>query len=193
MKTSTVNMSLRVVAAITMAAATTISLSACDPASPASPDSPRATSSRALATPTTTPEVTLTDAWIKAANSGMTAIFGTLTNTSDHEITITAAVTDISMMVELHEVVEKDGQMVMQPKEGGFVIPAGGTHELAPGGDHIMIMDLNRALTPGDSITATLATSDGATIPVTAQVRSFDGGGETYAPSMDHASATPMP
>ena len=30
-------------------------------------------------------------------------------------------------MMEIHEVVDKDGAMVMQPKEGGLVVPAGGT------------------------------------------------------------------
>ena len=29
-------------------------------------------------------------------------------------------------MMELHEVADVNGEMVMRPKEGGFVIPAGG-------------------------------------------------------------------
>ena len=68
-----------------------------------------------------------------------------------------AAVTD----VELHEIAMPDGKMVMRPKKGGFVIPARGTHELEPGGDHIMLMGLAAAVKPGDEVAFTLKLADG--------------------------------
>ena len=53
--------------------------------------------------------VVVSDAWVKAVDSDMTAAFGTLTNNTDEDVTLVAATTDASAMVELHEVVMKDG------------------------------------------------------------------------------------
>lgn len=124
--------------------------------------------------------LTLADPWAKAAESGMTAAFGTLTNETDTDITITAAEADIARM-ELHEVAANaDGAMVMQPKEGGFVVPAHGTHVLEPGHDHIMFMDLTTPLEPGDDVTLTLTSDDGTSWTFTIPVRTFDGAAESY-------------
>lgn len=125
--------------------------------------------------------LTMTDPWVKAADSGMTAVFGTLVNDGDEDVTVVSASSDITDMMELHETVENaDGTMAMQPKEGGFVVPAGGDHELAPGGDHIMVMDLNRPLKPGEEVTFTLTLSDGSTSEFTATVKNFTGADENY-------------
>ncbi len=96
----------------------------------------------------------MTDPWAKAADSGMTAAFGTLVNDTDADITITSASSEASRM-ELHEMaMGDDGQMVMRPKEGGFVVPAHGSQELAPGGEHVMFMDLSEPLSPGPTSTS---------------------------------------
>jgi copper(I)-binding protein len=71
----------------------------------------------------------------------------------------------------------------MKPKAGGIVVPAGGTHELAPGGDHMMLMDLEKPLLPGSDVSMTLEFEDGSTLAVSAQIRDFAGGNEHYEPS----------
>ena len=129
--------------------------------------------------------VTVTDPWAKAAGSGMSAVFGTLVNHSTKELTVVSATTPVST-VELHEVVSRDGEMVMQPKQGGFAVPAGGTHALAPGGDHLMLMELKAPLKPGDRVEMTLALSDGSTVVFAAIAKDFTGGGESYDPGMGH-------
>lgn len=43
-------------------------------------------------------------------------------------------------------VTEPGGSSTMRPKDGGFVIPADGSHALVPGGDHIVLMDLEQPL-----------------------------------------------
>lgn len=124
--------------------------------------------------------LTVTDPWAKAADSGMTAAFGTLVNDTDADITVTAASSDVSRM-ELHEMAVNDaGEMVMRPKEGGIVVPANGSTVLAPGGDHIMFMDLTSPLEPGAEVAVTLTTSDGATVTFDAAVRTFTGADENY-------------
>ncbi|MDF2824307.1 MAG: hypothetical protein K0R68_1715 [Mycobacterium sp.] len=126
--------------------------------------------------------VTVTDTWVKAAPDGMTAAFGTLTNTGDREARVVSASTPAAGMVELHEVVSTGGTMTMRPKEGGFVIPAGAQTNLEPGGDHIMLMDLNAPLIPGNDVEIVATFEDGSTLPITAQVRDFPGAGENYDP-----------
>lgn len=124
--------------------------------------------------------LTLTDGWVKAADSGMTAAFGTLTNHTGDAVTIVSATSDASRM-ELHEMaMGDDGQMVMRPKEGGLAVPAGGTHELAPGGDHLMFMDLTKPLATGDEVEVTLTSDSGTTWTFRLPVRTFSGADEHY-------------
>src|SRR5690625_5138608 len=69
-------------------------------------------------------EVSFSQAWIKATDEDMTAVFGEIHNNSDTQIRLIAAQTDVAGLVELHEVVQNDqGQMQMQERDGGFVIP----------------------------------------------------------------------
>ena len=126
--------------------------------------------------------VTVTDQWVKAAPTGMTALFGTLKNSGRGEVVVESATSPAAGMVELHEVVGEAGSTTMRPKEGGFSIPAGGTHLLVPGGDHILLMDLKQPLQVGTDVAVTLTFTDGSTLPVSAQVRDFSGAQENYQP-----------
>jgi copper(I)-binding protein len=45
-------------------------------------------------------------------------------------------------------------------------IPAGGSVAFAPGGLHVMLMDLQRPMVEGESFTMTLMLEDGGEIPV---------------------------
>ncbi|MDO8107877.1 copper chaperone PCu(A)C [Isoptericola sp. b441] len=130
--------------------------------------------------PESSAALTVTDGWVKAADSGMTGAFGTLVNATGSDITITEASSDASRM-ELHEMAKAaDGTMLMRPKEGGFVVPARGEHTLAPGADHVMFMDLTQPLKPGDEVAVTLTADDGSSWTVTLPVRTFTGAQESY-------------
>ncbi|MFY1692891.1 copper chaperone PCu(A)C [Plantactinospora sp. WMMB782] len=122
------------------------------------------------------------DPWIKAADKGMTAAFGTLVNNTGTDVTITGVSTAVSPM-EVHEMTMKDGKMVMQPKTGGITIKASSSHELAPGGDHFMLMELTRPVRAGDELTFTLTFADGKTTDFTAVAKPFTGAEESYDPS----------
>ncbi|HYN65257.1 MAG TPA: copper chaperone PCu(A)C [Ornithinibacter sp.] len=118
-----------------------------------------------------------------AGMGAMSAMFGSLRNTSDTEITITGGSSPAAGAVELHETVKNDsGQMQMQPKQGGFVVPAGGSYVLQPGGDHVMLLQLTGSLANGTSTTVTLTTS-GGDVTFTVPVRSFAGAQESYVPT----------
>ncbi|MEW2479615.1 copper chaperone PCu(A)C [Mycobacterium sp. NPDC049093] len=130
--------------------------------------------------------VQVSEQWASAADGGMTAVFGTLTNTGHHDARIVSATSPAAGTVELHEVVSDGGSKTMRPKEGGLAIVAGSTHELAPGGDHLMLMDLKAPLQPGADVPVSLVFEDGSSLPITAQVRDFAGGNENYQPPSPH-------
>jgi copper(I)-binding protein len=133
------------------------------------------------------------DPWVKAEKAGkMTAAFAILVNDTDADITIVGAESPASPM-ELHEMTMKDGKMVMQPKQGGFVIKAKSTHELGPGGDHLMLMKPTAAIEAGSEVAFTLKLADGKSVPFAAIAKPFAGAGESYDPGMSMpASGMPM-
>ncbi|MEV3981647.1 copper chaperone PCu(A)C [Nonomuraea sp. NPDC049758] len=136
----------------------------------------------ATAAASPSPALTITDPWIKTGGKGMTAAFGTLVNNTDAELTVVSGTSPLSPTVELHEVVDSGGKMVMRPKKGGFVVPAHGSHQLAPGGDHIMLMGVTGKVEPGAEVPFTLTLADGSTLQFTAIGKDFAGGKENYQP-----------
>lgn len=151
----------------------TLALSACSP-------SPAEDSMAASASPQAD-AITMTDAWVKTAESGMSAAFGELRNDGSEDVTVVSATTAASDMLELHETVENEsGAMVMRKIEGGFVIPAGESLDLEPGGDHIMLMGLTAPVVAGDEVTFTLTLDDDSTFEFTAPAKDYAGANETY-------------
>lgn len=134
------------------------------------------------ATPTGSPAcpLTVTDPWLKAADSGMSAAFATLSNAGTTAVQITAASSQSTSATELHEVVTKDGAMVMQPVGDGFTVPAGGALTLEPGGYHLMLMDITTPIEAGDTVAFTLTCGSAGTVTFDATAKAYDGGNETY-------------
>lgn len=123
--------------------------------------------------------VTFDDGWAKATGTEMTGVFGTITNPGDTDLHLIGVESDLGGSAELHETVPGGSGMMMQEREDGFVIPAGGELVLQPGGNHIMLMELGRPITTGQQITLTLE-FDGAEQDVTVSARDFQGGEEEY-------------
>lgn len=123
----------------------------------------------------------IADPWVKAKDSGMTGAFATITNTTDEALTIVDVESPASEYAELHEtVMDESGSTVMRAKEGGFEIPAGGELVLAPGEDHLMLMNLTGPLAPGDNVEFSIHLSDDTTQTFTADVKEFVGAQENY-------------
>ena len=108
------------------------------------------------------------------ASTGMSqsgAAFMRLVNEGDQDIRLVAAESDVAAKVELHTHREDaNGVMRMIHVEEGFTIPAGGTHELARGGDHVMFLGLTQSLQQGDMVNMTLIFDKGERVEVTAPV-----------------------
>jgi periplasmic copper chaperone A len=165
------------------AAAALVLVTACGGVSPpsvADPPPPAAGTSPAAGAALT--GLTLQDAWVKASPSGATSLFGILVNPTDHPVTVAAATSPASNLVEFHEIVRVDGAQRMRVKVGGFVVNAHGRHSLHPGGDHIMLIGLRRPVLPGDTVATTLLFSGEHSVTVNAVCKDFAGGNEEYSP-----------
>lgn len=97
--------------------------------------------------------VEVTGAKIFAPMKGSTATAGyaVIKNTSDKEVVLKVVKTEPFKAVETHQTKEKAGKMAMEKVES-FKIPAQGSLELKPGGNHIMLFDPNREVKVGEEL-----------------------------------------
>lgn len=100
--------------------------------------------------------VEITDYWVKSSElsttGGMTAVYGTITNTTGEDVVLIGGTTAAAGVVEVHEMSMIGGEMKMQEIDGGLVIPAGQSVMLEPGGNHLMLMMLQSDVLAGDTI-----------------------------------------
>ncbi len=117
-----------------------------------------ATAALLLATPVLA-EITIEDAYARSsgpmARAG--AAFMVIQNNGETDDRLVSATSDAAQRVELHTHKDLgDGVMKMMEVEEGFTIPAGGSHALARGGDHVMFMGLAGPWEHGATIPVTL-------------------------------------
>lgn len=96
-------------------------------------------------------------AWSRPTPPGLDIGVGylTVTNGGSAPERLIGAETPVAGRVELHTHVMEGDVMRMRPVEA-YDIPPGGTLTLAPGGDHLMLMELKAPLALGDSVPLTL-------------------------------------
>jgi periplasmic copper chaperone A len=92
--------------------------------------------------------------WSRATPGGAKIAGGYLTienkgAASDRLIAVSG---DIAGKVEIHEMAMNNGVMTMRPLEKGLEIEPGKTVKLAPGGYHLMLMDLKNPLKQGEKV-----------------------------------------
>ena len=138
------------------------------------------------------PAVEISDPWVRASEysdhvGGMTGVFMKIKNNGSEAITLVGGSAELAGMVEVHEVVMQDGEMVMQKIEGGISIEPGTTHVLEMGGDHVMLMDLKQAILAGDKVSVTLDFEGAEDVTLTDLVaKPSEGGDETYHNESGH-------
>ena len=109
---------------------------------------------------------------IRATAPGMDVTGGyvTITNHGNSDDTLVATSASFAKCVELHEMTHDNGLMKMRRRGDGIEIPAGKTVLLKPGGLHIMFMDLNETLQPGEMREIILEFASGHRMTVPAMV-----------------------
>lgn len=114
----------------------------------------------APALPALAGDIAIEDPFARASTmmSKSGAAFMTLVNTGAEDDRLVAAASDVAAKVELHTHKEDaNGVMRMVEVEEGFPVPAGGSHALQRGGDHVMFLGLTRPLEQDDLVTVTLS------------------------------------
>lgn len=100
------------------------------------------------------PELRVEAAWVPETAVDAAAVYLTLVNEGGADV-LTGASTDATAEVELHEAVERDGLVFMEPRDG-LEIGAEATLALDPLGRHLMLTGLTGPLAPGDVVTVEL-------------------------------------
>ena len=103
-------------------------------------------------------DLVITQAWSRATPGGAKIAGGFLTieNKGAAPDRLTAVSGDVAGKVEIHEMAMNNGVMTMRPLDKGLPIEPGKTVKLAPGGLHLMLMDLKNPLKQGDKVPLTL-------------------------------------
>lgn len=92
-----------------------------------------------------------------------TAAFFVLHHDGAADWVLTGAETPVAERVEIHRHLHREGMMSMRQVDR-VVVPAGGRFEFAPGGHHLMLIGLKRALRDGETVTLTLHGGDGESV-----------------------------
>lgn len=102
--------------------------------------------------------ITVSEAYARFMPGAMAgAAFMVIENTGAEDDRLVGAASDIAEKVELHTHKHgTDGTMQMVHVPEGFVIPAGTTHTLQRGGDHVMFMGLKEHPADGATVHVTL-------------------------------------
>ncbi len=123
--------------------------------------------------------VSVTDVWARATMPGQKVSGAYMQIASDADARLVAASSPVVPRVEVHEM-KMDGDVMRMREVKAIELPRGKTVSLAPGGYHIMLMNLAKPIAAGDVIPLTLVIeSDGKrqTVEVKAEARAPMGGG----------------
>jgi copper(I)-binding protein len=105
-----------------------------------------------------TSDLVITQPWTRATPGGAKVAGGYLTieNKGSTPDRLVSGSTNVAKKIEIHEMAVNDGVMTMRPSDGGLAIEPGKTVKLAPGGHHLMFLELNSPFKQGDTVAVTL-------------------------------------
>jgi periplasmic copper chaperone A len=116
--------------------------------------------------------VQVRDVWARPGNAGgTTAVYMTIQNPDSEVEELLNASTDAAEFVELHMSVMQHGDVMTMEEQESIEIPGRSTVELAPGGLHVMLINLLVELQPGDTITLGLYFLRAGEMELTVEVR----------------------
>lgn len=116
--------------------------------------------------------VMIHNGWVRPVESPAlsTAAYFMLHNATESDVTLVAVESEAAGSAELHESRLEEGLMRMRPVDE-IHVAAHGHVDLAPGGLHVMLLDVHRPLAAGDTVGVTLHFDDGSTLVETLTVQ----------------------
>ena len=115
------------------------------------------------------PAVAVSNAWARATLPHQDEGVAYLTLRSAAGDTLTGVDSPAAGMVMLHQTTQKNGVSSMEDVDS-LVLPAGKEVALAPGGTHLMLMDVKHALKAGDTLRLSLHFSKAGDLDVSVPV-----------------------
>ncbi len=101
-------------------------------------------------------QLVVQNVWARPAAAGENgAVFLTITNAWPEDDALLSASSSVAAAVEIHRSTMQDGVMSMTPQER-VDLPSGQEVVFEPGGLHIMLINLQQDLDPGDTFEITL-------------------------------------
>src|SRR4030088_2538130 len=99
-------------------------------------------------------DLVITQAWSRATPGGAKVAGGYLTieNKGSTPDRLIGGSADVADKVQVHQMTMNNGVMTMRSLDQGLTIEPGKTVKLAPGGYHLMLLDLKSPLKRGDKV-----------------------------------------
>ena len=118
-------------------------------------------------------DLVITQAWSRATPVGAKVAGGYLTieNKGSSADRLVGGSGDVVGRVEVHEMAMDNGVMKMRPLDKGLEIEPGKTVKLAPGGLHLMLLDLKGQFKQGDKVPVTLQFEKAGKVQLTLDVQ----------------------
>jgi copper(I)-binding protein len=134
-------------------------------------------------------DLVITQPWSRATPAGAKVAGGYLTieNKGSAPDRLVSGAGGVAGKVEIHEMAMNNGVMTMRPLDKGLTIEPGKTVKLAPGGYHLMLMDLKGPLKQGEKVPVTLEFEKAGKVTLSLDVQ----GVGAQAP-MDHSGGHMM-
>lgn len=104
-------------------------------------------------------QVTVGEPWVRATVAAQKATGAFMTLTSAQPARLVGVSSPAAGVVEVHEM-KMENDMMRMRQMPALELPAGQTVRLAPGGYHLMLMELKQPLKAGDSVPLTLEFED---------------------------------
>jgi periplasmic copper chaperone A len=117
------------------------------------------------------PALLVEDAWIRAIpGSAVAAAYMTLHNAGSAPVTVTGVRSPLAADAMIHVSKIEHGESTMRPA-GPITVAPGASVQLAPGGMHVMLMQLAHPLAVGEQVPLELRLAGGGSVAVSARVR----------------------
>jgi periplasmic copper chaperone A len=124
-------------------------------------------------------------------SGGISAAYFSVTNNGTDDIRLLSVTAEGVGASSIHQTVVENNVARMEEVEGGMLIPAGETVELAPSGHHVMLMNITTALLDGERLLLNLSFDNGITLSVEAPISLIqpDAGGSAEAENISVSGA----